>query len=75
VGAEPNLEEIHSGIVLSTDVLVMKILLSLRQPAEKEQMNALSILARDEKFRNIAQDLQKDFKRSFDFAMQLRTRS
>lgn len=62
-------------MALLKDVLVVKILLYLRHPEQKDQMNTLSILAQDEKFMNTAQGLQKDFNRIFDFAINLRTSS
>jgi hypothetical protein len=54
----------HRSIDPLKDVLVVRIFLYLRQPEETDQMNALSILAKDEKFMKIAYNLQKDFKRS-----------
>jgi hypothetical protein len=73
------LEILDNKISLLKDVLIMKIFLCFRQSEyeilETEKMNTLSILAQDEKFMKIAQDLQRDFNRSLDFAMHLRTRS
>jgi hypothetical protein len=69
------LELFNNEIALLKDVLVTKILLHLRQVENKDQMKALSILVRDERFMKIARDLQTDFNKSIDFAMQLRTGS
>ena len=77
-GSKPRkdyLKILDNNITLFKEVLVMKILLYLRHPEETDRMNALSVLTQDEKFMNIAHDLQKDFTRSLDFAMHLRTRS
>lgn len=68
-----HLDRLDSSIALLKKVLVMQIF--LRHPDETDQKNILSILAHDDKFMNIAHDLQKDFNRSFDFAKHLRTRS
>jgi hypothetical protein len=77
-GSKPRkglLAVLDNKILPLKDVLVLKIFLCLRHPEETDQMNTLSILAQDEKFMKIAHDLQKDFKRSFDFAMHLRNTS
>lgn len=53
-------------IALEKDYLVMKILLCFRSYRKTKRPDVLAILAQDDKFMNIAQDLHKDFNRSFE---------
>jgi hypothetical protein len=63
-------------IALERDQLVIKILLLFHLTYEEaEQMDVLTILAKDDKFMKVADDLHNDFNKSFVFAMQLGKRS
>jgi hypothetical protein len=68
-------KHVSNDIAQLKDALVMRILLCLRDPEEKEKMNVLSILVHDEKFIKIARDLQLDINRSLDIATRTRNES
>ena len=51
--------------------LVMKILLLFQTYEGAEQMDVFGILAEDDKFMNVADDLHKDFEKSFNIAMRM----
>jgi hypothetical protein len=42
---------------------------------KEKQTDAIAILAKDDKFMNLADDIQRGLKRGFDIAMHLRTTS
>jgi hypothetical protein len=73
-----HLDELDYRIPPLKDTLIMKILLLLGRPnirkviQHRDQTDIISVLAADGKFMTIAQDLQKDINKIFDFVKQLR---
>lgn len=70
-------KELLDRIAREKDHLVMEIILGYRayRKAKRLDAQAFRTLAQDDRFMNIAEDVQKDFKRVFDIAIHLRTRS
>jgi hypothetical protein len=66
------LEYLDNYIILEKNQLVMKILLWFRTYKGPTRMDALAILAQDDKFMDIAEDLHKDFDKGFKIAMDIR---
>jgi hypothetical protein len=49
----------------------MKILLLFQTSEEEKQMDVFGILAEDDKFMKVADDLHKDFEKSFNIVMHM----
>jgi hypothetical protein len=71
------LKELLDNIELEKDHLVMKIALGFRdyRKANRPDAQGFLTLAQDEKFMKVVDDLTRDFKKSFETAMHLRTES
>ncbi len=71
VGLDIRLEYVSDYISLERDQFVMKILLLFRTCDEAMQRNVFGILAEDDKFMKVTDDLYKDFEKSFNIAMRM----
>jgi hypothetical protein len=70
-----SLEAVEGYISGLKNELVMKILILFGFYTKGKGMDDLPILAKDDKFMKVADDVHKHFKRSFDIALALRNRS
>ena len=69
------LEDLNNQLIKLRNNLFIKILLWFSAYDKKRQIDAVAILAKDDRFMNMADDIQRDLKRGFDIAMHLRTGS
>jgi hypothetical protein len=67
-------EHLESQLIRLRNNLFVKILLWFSAYDKEKQMDAVVILAKDDKFMNIADDMQRDLKHGFDIATYLRTK-
>jgi hypothetical protein len=58
-------------LTIPKDDLIMKILKMFRRYKDPERLDALAILAEDNRFMNEADDFHKDFEKSFNIAMRM----
>jgi hypothetical protein len=70
-----SLEDLDNQLIKLRNNLFIKILLWFSAYDKEKQIDAVAILAKDDKFMNIAYDIQGDLKRGFDIADHLRTKS
>lgn len=70
-----SLKDLDNQLIKLRNNLFIKILFWFSAYDKENQIDTVAILAKDDKFMNIADDIQRDLKRGFDIAYHLRTKS
>ncbi|HZD34747.1 MAG TPA: hypothetical protein VE130_06040 [Nitrososphaeraceae archaeon] len=70
-----NIAALDIHVLLLKDEMVLRLLSFFGAYKKATQLDALAILAQDDKFMKVADDLHKGFDKNFKMAMHLRTNS